>query len=863
MSIIPEAPSNPSIISCSWLDNEVDDLELISISCANSSTIYPSHVKIIIDNVSSSQSLAHKVVNLKNSDFTYNSGSYLINVSIPIIANKSYTIKAKVFYSDSTSTAYSALKAFTSGPTTPVIVSAFGDAISSIFLSIQPQQEVTNYTAILSYKNYSNEQQLDVIDNILNTDATKQFIRISNLLENIDYSIHLIASNSNGQSQISNKIVSSTKPQPDPITNLVVICEPNSDLIVSWLPPLNSVHLPVTKYRVVSNWTQYFIDGSITSFTYHIDGINLRHGYTISAIHSDVNDKNKDSIVDYESTPVSAFVDVPEPSEVQNLNALINPSTLAILLSWDPPANNDILTTYSYDMIFPNGSVQNITTTSLTYTQTTPGGLYSFEIIPVHKEFRSSQKKSINVQIPITGAPINLTSSYDASCNIILNWSVPTNNSAIVASSYNIYDASNTLIVSTTDLTYTFLNQIAGQYTYTVKSVYGTYIGSGASTTIQLPVPAPATSVLSSFDTSGSISLTWNYPSTTMVNIDNFAIFDIFNNVLSPFIPASSSNANYFFIMGNSAYPLGASYSFYVLSYNKGVASIASMHTSVSLPIPSAPLSFSALNNATTPPNASLSWLPGSNNNVISSDSYNIYQDGLFVTNVITPSYNTTALIAGQTYSFEVKPLHGLIEFNSPATVSLTAYQPSSIPMNFIGQPKNSSVILSWNNPTNTGGLAPSRYNLSYIDDSGQTVEANITYSSSGNYSQTITGLVNKVPHNFTLYLITGGSNGSPILNGQSASLTASASGSPIIQSISFLNKTVSASIDGNGSALLSNYVIVSYDASNVPTVNQFTTPIVNGSGLYIINQILPSNAVKASLICANASGISSANTWQ
>ena len=59
-------------------------------------------------------------------------------VPISIIANKSYTIKAKVFYSDATNTPYSALKAFTSGPTTPVIVSAFGDAMTSIFLFIQP-----------------------------------------------------------------------------------------------------------------------------------------------------------------------------------------------------------------------------------------------------------------------------------------------------------------------------------------------------------------------------------------------------------------------------------------------------------------------------------------------------------------------------------------------------------------------------------------------------------------------------------------------------------------------------------------------------------------------------------------------------
>ena len=61
------------------------------------------------------------------------------------------------------------------------------------------------------------------------------------------------------------------------------------------------------------------------------------------------------------------------------------------------------------------------------------------------------QTKSNNAQVPSTGSPLNLTSSYDASCNIILNWSTPTDNSAIIASSYNIYEASNVLIVSTTD----------------------------------------------------------------------------------------------------------------------------------------------------------------------------------------------------------------------------------------------------------------------------------------------------------------------------------------------------------------------------------------------------------------------------
>lgn len=873
MSLLaPTNPAIPSIVSCNWLDNENDDLELISISCANSATIYPTYIKLIIDNVNNAiNSLSQKVINLKNGDYTYNKGSYLINVSIPILANKSYTIKVKVFYSDATSTPYSTLKSFTSGPTTPVIISGFGDALTSIFLSIQPQPEVSNYSAILAYKDYSNEQQLDVIDNIVTTDDTKNFVKLTNLLPNIDYTINLIASNANGQSQISNNIVSSTKPQPDPISNLTSILEPDSDITLNWTAPLNSIHLPVTKYRLfwasfsgvdMQRHEEVFIDGLLETFTLSSNTPNLRYEFYISAIHSDVNDKNKDLIIDYQSSEVSTIIFVPEPSEVQNLTASIDPSTLAITLNWNPSSNNNIISTYSYDVKYNGQFYQNIVGTSITYTQTSPGGLYSFEIIPVHKEFRSSQKKSINVQVPISGAPVHLTSSYDASCNIVLSWQAPINNSAITVSSYNIYDASDILVASTSDLTCTFLNQIAGQsYTYTVKSLYSSYVGSGATITTSIPVPAPAVNVSSSFDTSGSISLTWTYPHKTMINIDNFAIFDVYNNTLSPSIPASPSNANYFFIMGNS-YPLGASYSFYVLSYNKGVPSIASMQTTISLPIPSAPLNFVVVNNPTIPPTASLTWLSGANNNVISSDSYNIYQDGVFITNVITSSYNTTSLEAGLKYSFVVKPLHGLVEFDSPSNVVLTAFQQSSQPTNFIGQPKNNSVVVSWNNPVNTGALMPYQYNLSYLDDNGVLVQSNIAYSSSGVYSQSITGLTNKVPHNFTLYLITGGVNGTPSINGQSVMLTASASGSPIIQSILFSNKTLSSSVDGNGSNLLSNFIIVSYDSSNVPTVNQFSTPIDNGSGIYNISQILPSNAVKASLVVANAAGISSANSF-
>ena len=150
---------------------------------------------------------------------------------------------------------------------------------------------------------------------------------------------------------------------------------------------------------------------------------------------------------------------------------------------------------------------------------------------------------------------------------------------------------------------------------------------------------------------------------------------------------------------------------------------------------------------------------------------------------------------------------------------------------------------------------------LSYVDDTGNLSQTTIIYNANGAYSRTISGLTNKKSYTFQLYLITG--SGSNQLNGQSASIAATPSGSPIVNSISFVNKTLSATIDGNGSNLLGNYIIISYDSNNIPSVNQYVSPSVNTTtGLYSISQLLLPATVKASIICANGAGITASNSW-
>ena len=114
-------------------------------------------------------------------------------------------------------------------------------------------------------------------------------------------------------------------------------------------------------------------------------------------------------------------------------------------------------------------------------------------------------------------------------------------------------------------------------------------------------------------------------------------------------------------------------------------------------------------------------------------------------------------------------------------------YQPSSQPTNLVAQPKNNTIILTWGNPTNTGGLIPSQFQL-VTDDSGNQSRTNIMYNSNGPYSQTITNLTNKnSSYTFQLYLITG--SGANQLNDQTATIAATPSGSPIVNSFHLLIK--------------------------------------------------------------------------
>jgi hypothetical protein len=753
--------SAPSITRSSAIDNPTEsDFELLTItSSISSSTITPSYVKIISDNITTNQ-LSQKIFPLKNDDYQYSTttGVYSINVLFDVRANQQYTFKAKVVYSDGNYSAYSSMYSFTSSPTTPVILSAFGDSETSIFLTVVPQFEVTSYTAVLSYLDYSNFKQMDIVENLTTTDSTKQFIEITNLLQNVEYTFSIFAINSNGQSYLSNSMISTTKPQPGPVLALTASFDNNANVTLNWTLPLNSVHLSIDSYHIkdeFDNLIENIPGGLVTSHTFSRPyALNESYSFKMISVHMSNN-------IAYESVPsLIARVSIPECEEVKNLHITsIDPTSLLITINWDYPSQLIILTT-KYNCMLEGKLVRQTGACGFDF-QGEPNKSYSFTIVPIHHDYvtgldtLSSQVSVINAQIPLTGCPRTLNATFNSAGDIILTWLAPLNNNVITTTSYNIYDKNtNNLLGSTTDLTYTLSNQVPGlSYGFYVKSVHGSVEGS----------------------------------SSMMINI--------------------------------------------------------------SIPSPSAPLNLVGVINPIGEPTISLSWALPSNNSTISTDSFKVYQDNVLVYSGAQLSFVTGVLIAGVQNTFVVKPVHSSVEFNNFATLSITPFQNASAPTNVIATPKNNSIILSWSNPSNIGGGTPTKYILLY----GST-SLDIPISP-GSYSQTISGLTNKSTYNFTLYMVTNTN-----VNGSIASVASTPTGLPIVNSISLSNGVLSASIDNNGSNLVQNFVIISFDGNNTPSYQTYITPS-DINGIVTITQSLGSSILKANLIVSNVAGLTIAST--
>ena len=589
------------------------------------------------------------------------------------------------------------------------------------------------------------------------------------------------------------------------------------------------------------------------------------------------------------SNRTSITVNIPSSPDAPTNATASYTNASDILLNWQPPANNNLIQATSYNIYDMDNNSTNTaiaTTTNLTYTFTdkNPGGEYNYSVAAVHVDNKPEHTvegpaSAVSVLIPIPAAPANIQGTLNSNATIFLTWEYPQTDVEI--DFFKVYNwaldtFSDPISVSNstpgTPYSY-FVNNLTFNLTneFQVYSYKNNVVSAPSNNvSIFVPFPSSVTTTSSSYSNDGRITLNWDYPVSTIIEIDTFQIRDSSDQVLATVATDNGTIASFILLLSDT-YNFGSTYSFYIYSFFQGENSGLPAVIDVTLPSPSAPTNLTVTNNATTPPYVTLQWGAPANSGAVSADQYNIYQDGVALGTVVSPYYNTGVLTAGQSYTFVIKPVHQNTEFDSPATISYVPYQPSSIPTTITSTGKKSSIIFNWQNPVNTGGREPQYFGISVFNTTTQTYvngsqynanyytggvpyqnEYHVPYTSSGTYSETFSNLAEKTLYRITISLTCTG------IIGNSTYIDVSTSDVPLINSISIVNGNLNALIDTNGSALLDQFAIITYNAStNYPTKNTYSTPVADGNGIVQLQQLLqPINSTQAILIIANAVAI-------
>jgi titin len=425
--------------------------------------------------------------------------------------------------------------------------------------------------------------------------------------------------------------------------------------------------------------------------------------------------------------------------------------------------------------------------------------------------------------IPATtpNPPLNLT-AVPGYQQITLSWEPPTDAVYVPILSYNVVNALTTQIVANvtgSTLTYTVPNLTPGvTYIFYIEAIniYGT--GLPSTTVVSIPYQA-STAVLnlSSDPSNNSVLLSWDPPSNTGgFPVSSYVVY-LATSPVNIVVADLSSNITSYLITGLTN---GNSYTYSVVPFtynpvsNQYIPGVFSSVTTKPYTFPGPPQNLVA-----TPGDNSmiLTWsAPTSANtggypiSIYVINTYDMSNTLLFTENSLTP-YTQYGLINGTSYIFQVvsqtfnTELNQTITGESISVISVPFTQSQGV-QNFQASPSDGVVSLSWEPPLDTGGSPVTGYNL-YIDNATSPVSLPPNNTSYGH-----TGLTNGEPHSYRMVAVTTEPGSGTPGEGESNTIVANSYGLPIIQLVVINNKTVTTTINNNGSPLNTNLTLVTSD---------------------------------------------------
>jgi fibronectin type 3 domain-containing protein len=363
-----------------------------------------------------------------------------------------------------------------------------------------------------------------------------------------------------------------------------------------------------------------------------------------------------------------------------------------------------------------------LTATSFTDTGLTNGATYYYEVTAVNSAGQSgvSSEVSATPQVPVAGAPANLTAS-SGNAQVILNWTASTG-----AASYDIFrsttsggEGSTPFMTGVTATTFTNTGLTNGTtYFYQVTAVNAAGQSSKsteASATPQVNLPATPAN-LTAAGGNAQVSLSWT-ASSGAVSYDIYRSTTSGGEGSTPFM--TGVTATTFTDTGLAA---GTTYYYQITAVNaagqSGKSTEASATTQV--PLPGAPA-----NLAATGGNAqvSLSWTASTG-----AASYDIYRSTTsggegstpFKTGVTGTTFTDTGLTNGTTYFYQVTAVNAAGQSSKSGEASATP-QPAlpGTPANLTATFGNAQVSLSWT--ASTGAASYDIYRSTISGGEGST----------------------------------------------------------------------------------------------------------------------------------------------
>ena len=523
-----------------------------------------------------------------------------------------------------------------------------------------------------------------------------------------DYKVRAVdgAGNRSGFSNTASATTPDTQ-NPTPPTQLNASSVSSTQVDLTWTAGTDNVG--VTNYEIYRDATLLTTLGAVTSYTDSSVSPSTTYAYQLKAVDAA---GNHSGFSNSSSATTPAPTDGENPTDPADLAATAV-SPVRIDLTWTASVDNVGVSNYE---IYRGGSLLTTIGNVTSFSDLTvhPGTTYDYQVKAKdaagnRSGFSNTATESTPADTQDPQPPSNLVASAISGTRIDLSWTAGSDDVGVT--NYEIFRGGSMLTTVGNVTTFSDTTVVnATSYSYEVRAMdaathRSTFSNTASATTPDTEDPQPPSNLVASAISGTRIDLTWTAGSDN-VGVTNYEIFRGASLLTTVGNVTSFSDTNAI---------NGTSYSYKVRAMDAAAhRSTFSNTASATTPDTQDPLPPSNLvATVITATRVDLSWTAGSDN--VGVTNYEIFRGGSLLTTVgNVTSYSDTTVLAGATYSYQVRAMDAAghrSTLSNTATVTTTDGVPPSQPTNLVATAAAYNRInLSWT--ASTDNVAVTNYEI-------------------------------------------------------------------------------------------------------------------------------------------------------